>query len=667
MDAKEKSMTEKSCPQKDTGMHVCRLLSRTALAILSFFCSMLFAACSNRSMTLSETQTLSPTDTPIPSPTPTPPRIEPDEMAEILANMEIPDYDPIDYEARYSMEEPNIRTILSPPRNYKIGSIEGYHYYIDTEYRSFDTELRYETEHIYMWVELGVEVKQTALAQAAETFENEIYPTVRDYFGEEWSPGVDNDPHIWIVHLRDRDATPAWFSFIDEYNWGVSLSSNQHEMIYINLAYNTVGSDNYFGALAHEFQHMVQWNNPGNETRALDEGLAQLAETICGYPDDYRYLSWNPKTQLNTWTNNYEVSSDYYAVNYLFSLYLWERLGDNFIRALARHPGEGFNSIDATLRELLYPFTVDDFFTDWIVANYLDDPSLADGRYGYQNQTLGTIVPELRYDTLPVHETISLPQYSAEYIEYQGQGDISIDFQGSTEVNLLPTQAHSGHSFWWSNRSHDAEINLTRSVPMAGLKVATLRFWMWYDISPGDELCIRTSYDGGNKWHTESAGIATPEDSFFACYTGISGEGEQPEWVMEEIDIGHLEGKDALLRFDYVIQSDENRPGFAIDDITIPELNYAYDAESGDDSWEGVGFVRTSNVVPQNWVIHLLTLGNRLGIQHLEVAPDGTAHAKVVLGDGVEKIVLIVGAMATSTTEPAQFEFSLTEESEASE
>ncbi len=505
-------------------------------------------------------------------------------MAEILANIEIPAYDPIDYESRYSMEEPNPRTILSPPRDYKIGSIEGYRDNSNAERRSIKTVLRYETEHVYMWVEIGVEVDQTELAQAAETFENEIYPTIHDYFGEEWSPGVDNDVHIWIVHLEDPGANTAWFSPIDEYNWGVSLSSNQHEMMYINLMYSAIGSDDYFGSLAHEFQHMVQWNNPGNETRALDEGLAQLAEVICGYPNSHRYFRWNPKTQLNTWTDNIEERSNHYGVNYLFATYLWERLGDDFIRALARHPGEGINSINATLGELLYPFTVDDLFMDWIVANYLDDPSLADGRYGYHNETLGTIVPEYRYETLPIHETISLPQYSAEYIEYQGQGNIAIDFQGSTEANLLPTQAHSGHSFWWSNRSHSAEINLTRSVPMSGLTAATLRFWMWYDIGPGDELCMRTSYDGGNIWHMEAAGIATPHDSYFACYTGISGEGEEPEWVQEEIDIGHLEGKDALVRFDYVIQYDENRPGFAVDDITIPELDYAYDAEADDDA-----------------------------------------------------------------------------------
>jgi immune inhibitor A len=634
-------MTEKSPPKKDTRMHAWRFPSRAALAILSFFCSLMFAACSNQSMTLSTTPTPSPTNTPTPSPTPTPPRIEPDAMAEILASVEIPAYDPIDYYTRYGLEEPQPRTLMGTPLPYKVGDIRKYSYYPMGEWTVIDTKLRYETEHAYMWVDVNIPVEQAKLARAGTIFENEIYPTVRDYFGEECSPGVDKDIHIWILHLQDPAMSPAWFSPKDEYVNGVFYRSNLHEMIYINLAYRNIGSTEYFATLAHEFQHMVQWNNPGNETRALNEGLSQLAEVICGYPNDHRYFIWNPKTQLNTWTNAVDKMTDHYGVTYLFSLYLWERLGDDFIRALARHPSEGFMGINATLSELYYPFTVDDLFSDWIVANYLDDPSLADGRYGYLNENLSTIIPKYRYLILPAHETISIPQYSAEYIEYQGQGDIAIDFQGSTEVNLLPTQAHSGHSFWWSNRSHDAEINLTRSVP--------------------------TSYDGGNTWHTESAGIATPYDSIFACYTGISGEGVQPEWVLEEIDIGHLEGKDALVRFDYVIESDENRPGFAIDDITIPELGYAYDAEADDDGWEGVGFVRTSNVVPQNWVIHLLTLGNRLGIQHLEVAPDGTAHAKVVLGDGVEKIVLIVGAMAPSTTEPAQFEFSLTEESEASE
>ena len=589
-------------------------------------------------------------------------------MSEILASVEIPDYDPIDYQTRYGQLEPWSRTTIGGQRSYHVGDIRKYSYYSEDEKVMVDTELRYETEHAYMWVDVNIPVEQAKLARAGTIFENEIYPTVRDYFGEEWSPGVDKDIHIWILHLHDPDQPSGWFGSADEYVKRVYVSSNEHEIIYINLAHRNIGSAAYFATLAHEFQHMVQWNNPGNETRALDEGLAQLAEIICGYPEDHRYFRWNPKTQLNTWTDNIDERANHYAVNYLFSLYLWERLGDDFIRALARHPREGFNSINATLSELYYPFTVDDLFADWIVANYLDDPRLADGRYGYHNETLGTIVPEYRYNTLPVNETISIPQYSAEYIEYQGQGEIAIDFQGSTEANLLPTQAHSGHSFWWSNRSHDAEINLTRSIPISGLKEAILRFWMWYDIDPGDELCMRTSFDGGNTWFQEAAGTAPAEYPYiFACYSGISGGGEQPEWVMEEIDIFNFEGDDALVRFDYVIQSGENRPGFAVDDITIPELNYAYDAEADDDGWEGVGFVRTSNVVPQNWVVYLLTLGKRLGIRRLEVASDGTAHANAVVGDGVDKIVLIVGAMAPSTTEPARFELSLTEESEASE
>ena len=646
---------------KDTGMHACRLPSRAASAILSFFCSLIFAACSNRSMTPSVTPTLSPTDTPTPSPTPSPPRIEPDEMAEILASVEIPDYDPIDYQTRYWQGEPWSRTIIGGQRSYQVEDIRKYSYYSEDGWTKVDTELRYETEHAYMWVDVNIPVEQVKIARAGTIFENEIYPTVRDYFGEEWSPGVDKDIHIWILHLHDPDKSSGWFNSKNEYVNRVYTSSYEHEIIFINLAYRNIGSPDYFATLAHEFQHMVQWNNPGNETRALDEGLAQLAEVICGYPENHRSFRWNPKTQLNTWTDNAKEIYNHYDVNYLFSLYLWERLGDDFIRALARHPGEGFNSINATLSELYYPFTVDDLFSDWIVANYLDDPRLADGRYGYLNENLTTIFPGHRYYTLPVHETISLPQYSAEYISYQGQGDIAIDFRGSTEVNLLPTQAHSGHSFWWSNRSNDAEINLTRSIPISGLTEATLRFWMWYDISPGDELCMRTSLDGGNTWFQEAAGTAPLGYlPIFACYTGISGGGEQPEWVMEEIDIFNFEGDDALVRFDYVIQSGENRPGFAVDDITIPELNYAYDAEAGDDGWEGVGFVRTSNVVPQKWAVYLLTLGERLGIQRLEVAPDGTAHTNAVMGDGVEKLVLIVGAMAPSTTEQAQFELSLT-------
>ena len=41
-----------------------------------------------------------------------------------------------------------------------------------------------------------------------------------------------------------------------------------------------------------------------------------------------------------------------------------------------------------------------------------------------------------------------------------------------------------------------------------------------------------------------------------------------------------------------------NEPGWAIDDISIPEIGYHTDGETGDDGWRAAGFVRIANVLP---------------------------------------------------------------------
>ena len=130
--------------------------------------------------------------------------ISPQEMAQILANVEVLELDLADDAARFGrLDRPVSRTILGPPLSYNVGDIEDFVFY------EFDTggttgtakaELRYITENVYMWVEVGADIDQKALVRAAEQFENDIYLTDRNYFGEEWSPGVDKDPHIFIRH-----------------------------------------------------------------------------------------------------------------------------------------------------------------------------------------------------------------------------------------------------------------------------------------------------------------------------------------------------------------------------------------------------------------------------------------------------------------------------------
>ena len=91
-------------------------------------------------------------------------------------------------------------------------------------------------------------------------------------------------------------------------------------------------------------------------------------------------------------------------------------------------------------------------------------------------------------------------------------------------------------------------------------------------------------------------------------FTGASGS--SPQWIHENVDISQLAGKKAQLRFEYITDAGVNGEGFLIDDVSIPEIDYAADFESDDGGWQADGFVRIDNVLPQTFGLTLISVGN---------------------------------------------------------
>jgi len=125
--------------------------------------------------------------------------ISPEEMAEILATEQVLAFDQPEWLERIGkLDQPAPRTVPGPPPSYSVGDIEQFYFYDEVldETTTIQAELCYITDHVYMWVEKGMDVERASLLQAARYFEDVIYSKDREYFGEEWSPGVDNDAHI---------------------------------------------------------------------------------------------------------------------------------------------------------------------------------------------------------------------------------------------------------------------------------------------------------------------------------------------------------------------------------------------------------------------------------------------------------------------------------------
>jgi len=566
----------------------------------------------------------------------------------------------------------DIPVVVNPtPPHYEVGDVETFWVgNVDTdEHFQIEAVLRVKLPHVYMWVEKGVEVDQEDLERSARRFEEQTYPTNRAFFGSEWSPGVDHDVHLTILNATNLgDSVAGYFSAADEFSHLANPYSNEREMFYINLDNNPPGTPFYDGTLAHEFQHMIHWANDRNEETWVNEGLSELAVELNGLrrgmPE--AAFSEDPDTQLNTWTEEPELNVTHYGSAYLFMSYFLDRFGEELTQAVVASPADGPAGFDEALAAAGYDLRFEDVFADWLIANYLDNPMLADGRYGYEREDPPRVAIEKRYHDYPVHEETTVHQYGADYFELAGRGDVVIDFCGATATRLAATEAHSGRFAWWAHRADDSDARLTRAFDLSGLSQATLEFWLWYDIEEGyDYGYVEVSTDGGATWHIlegEHTRDYNPVGNAFGVgYTGKSGiqGANQPEWVQERVDLTPYAGQEVLLRLEYVTDDAVNAPGWFVDDIAIPELGYFDDAEGGEGGWTAEGWILTDNRLPQRWLVQLIerTLFSAR-VRRMSINDQGCGRLSVEdLGRMGKKAVLVVSALAPVTTEEAEYRF----------
>ena len=377
--------------------------------------------------------------------------------------------------------------------------------------------LRGKSEHLYMYVEEDLDLPQSGIDRTIREFEEVIYPTIRRHYGEELSPGVDNDPRITVLNAR-IPGVGGYYSSADEYPNVVNPFSNEREMFYINVDRREYGpgTDFYLSTLCHEFQHMVHWNQNATQETWLNEGASMVASVLCGYSlgDIASWYTENADVQLTSWSDEPSTALPHYAAAYLFMEYFAQHYGgyENF-KTLISLPVRGQDSIDTYLAREGYAVVFDDVFADWTAANLIDDEGVADGAYYYDVR-----LPRMRPHQVVRSETfnrdLTVRQFGAKYVTLRmPQGDYRLEFEGSRLVSLFPTTASSGTHVWWGNRSDMAATSLTRAVDLRDTEGPVLRFMTWYDIeSDFDYAFVAASTDGGETWST-LPGASTTTDN----------------------------------------------------------------------------------------------------------------------------------------------------------
>ena len=523
------------------------------------------------------------------------------------------------------------------------------------ERRETPARLRVQTEHAAMWVEEGVWHDVRQLEEAAIFFETRVYSTTRAAFGSEWTPGVDNDPHIHILHAAGLgEGVMGYTSSRDEFPRALYPFSNEAEMIVVSAEGVEVGSPAYHALLARQFQRLIQWHQDRNEERWVKEGLAELAVHMNGLDTnalERAYLE-RPDTSLVTW--DYEEAAAHRGAAYLFATYFHERWGDEGTRALVAQPLNGAAGFDATLAELGTDLIFEELFAEWLAANYLDadEPERGYATLDLERPALAAI-----YEEYPVAAESSVRQFGADYILLRGDDDLRVQFTGATATPLLNVLPHSGRTFWWSNRADESLTTLTRAFDLSGVERATLTYWAWYEVEPGyDYVTVEISSDGGERWQMISTPSGTDADPH-NNNPGWGYTGDSEGWVREEMDLTPWVGEEALVRFAYLTDEAVTGAGFVLDDVAIPEIDYADDVEAGEGGWQAAGFAQSDNFVPQRYLALLIGLGETITVERLAVEPDQTAEWIVPLGsENWREAVLVFSGLAPLTTNPALYE-----------
>lgn len=328
---------------------------------------------------------------------------------------------------------------------HKIGDIEQFWTtnFVSDEFVRTDAVLKGMGTNCLIYVEKGKEVSEKALSKIQQSFDNNVYPVDRKYFGSEWKPGVDNDNRITLLLLDINDGyngsggyIAGYFYPVDQYTSAqlpanTGTKSNEREMMYLDISPANPEKEDYMGIVAHEFQHMIHFNLDPDELLWVNEACSQIAMYLCGFghaPQIINY-QWNPNNSLTAWSS-YRMLANYGQV-YLWNYYIINRFlkSDDkimtFFKGLVASKKQGIKGYSEALEKISQGFS--GVSRDFLFANHLNGSGFGkDFQYCYDNS--------LKDFKLP-------PAFNAAIFPAKFEGGVRL--WGSEAINVDLTKAGS--------------------------------------------------------------------------------------------------------------------------------------------------------------------------------------------------------------------------------
>ncbi|MBY8999913.1 MAG: hypothetical protein KGD64_03270 [Candidatus Heimdallarchaeota archaeon] len=365
---------------------------------------------------------------------------------------------------------------------------------------------------------VGTTNARTRAEQWRDEFENKIYPNNLLYFGspDGYLGDIDEDHHVTVL-LATLSAEVA--GYFDPNNERSGPQSNMREMVYVDYDYNR------FSVLAHELQHLTHYNYDPDEYWWIDEGCSELSTYLNGYAlatnlTEFArdYFQYNPEDSLLYW-NYYDeggenVRTDYGSA-YMFMFYVSEKYGIAAVRNLVSETSNGPLSVEIVLQGLGFPIDFNELYLNWITALNVDDPSIGDGLYGFENLDIN-----IDYELISIFPSTKTDRLNRFYGMYVAKLVSPSDFlllevspPGSYSL-AISVAVHDINGWTVSQRIHDTDLDIlmngtlvdtvyvitsivtstTPAIPLTGTSQFGLGYTdeLDYTYIPGKPLTINT-------------------------------------------------------------------------------------------------------------------------------------------------------------------------------
>ncbi len=276
------------------------------------------------------------------------------------------------------------------------------------------------------------------------------------------------------------------------------------EIIYIDYISLSAGQKRAESVVAHEFAHMVHWARDPGEISWVNEGIAVFVESMLDYRVNDRIAAFEQSADISLldWSG---AIADYGAA-YLFFAYVSERFGGiPAVASIMRNRSQGIRGVERALAGVGKAVSFHDVFSDWVVANYLDDPKLDDGIYGYT--TLDINLKPSNVETFyPIAKRTSrVKAWGARYTEFNKRVDdaLSLTVSKDNGTDIVAQIIEFGHETVVSSMKSGEVKSGTTIVPSEDRKAVLVVTSQPDQIVPGR---INSDYD----YSAEIEAVITP-------------------------------------------------------------------------------------------------------------------------------------------------------------